>query len=417
MKQIETFFETSNYDSKNITNKGTQVIPQTALDKIETEGATLEFLQELKAPIFKYKTQITIHGLFPELKNNYLGGYKSIFQNKNLSIGVKWNAVDYSKKKEIYGTITRYCKGWNTQRNSTDFYIYKTSKYFTNKEEYKLLLETTKADLKHIDNKLFFGNCGVYLSQSLYGGYFLVTYVNIGGILQDNVTKCIENICKTDIQTIQAQFTKEDQERAVREAERKAEYEKEVADRKAKQAPILEAAKSILTAAGYVLKEKTEINTENIFVKISTDVDTGRYSFTAYKFFKEPRQKKFRYLRATSNDLNFDFQDREYNRQQISQTQTTAYIIPIQAEPARPQEAQILQAKAVKQPTGPTEKTTFEIVNYSEKALAIFGDTKSIKEKLKNIGARYNPYLTHNGNKTPGWILPATKQQLLNSII
>jgi len=86
MKNLETFFETSNFDSKNITNKGTQVIPQTALDKIEREGATLEFLQELKAPVFKYRTQITIHGIFAELKNNYLGGYKSIFQNKNLSI-------------------------------------------------------------------------------------------------------------------------------------------------------------------------------------------------------------------------------------------------------------------------------------------------------------------------------------------
>lgn len=415
MKQIETFFETSNYDSKNITNKGTQVIPQAALEKIESEGATLEFLQELKAPIFKYKTQITIHGLFPELKNNYLGGYKSIFQNKNLSIGVKWNAVDYTKKKEIYGTITRYCKGWNTQRNSTDYYIYKTSKYFKTKDEYKEILESTKAELTHIDNKLFYGNCGVYLSQHPYAGYYLVTYVNIGGILQDNVTKCIENICKADMETIQAQFTKENQERAEKEVQRKAEYEKEVAERKAKQAPILEAAKSILINAGYVMKEKTPINTESIFIKISTDVDTGRFSFTAYKYFKEPRQKKFRYIKATSNDLNFEFEDRSYNRLETIQTETTAYIIPT--------ELKTIEIKAPNKAIQPIKSTTtatptnIEKVQYSDKAIAIFGDTKLIKDKLKEIGARFNPFLTHNGSKAPGWILPTSKQTLLNSII
>lgn len=415
MKNIETFFETSNFDSKNITNKGTKIISQTTLNKIESEGATLEFLQELKAPIFKYKTQITIHGIFPELKNNYLGGYKSIFQNKNLSIGVKWNAVDYAKKKVIYNTITRYCKGWSISKNSTEYFIYKTSKYFTNKEEYKLLLESTKADLKHIDNKLFFGNCGVYLSQSLYSGYFLVTYVNIGGILQNNVNKCIENICNSDMETINEQFIKEDAENKAKAEAHRLQHNKEVEERKAKQAPILEAAKSILTNAGYVMKEKTPINTESIFIKISTDVDTGRFSFTAYKYFKEPRQKKFRYIKATSNDLNFEFEDRSYNRLETIQTETTAYIIPT--------ELKTIEIKAPNKAIQPIKSTTtatptnIEKVQYSDKAIAIFGDTKLIKDKLKEIGARFNPFLTHNGSKAPGWILPTSKQTLLNSII
>lgn len=413
MKNLETFFETSNFDSKNITNKGTQVIPQTALDKIEREGATLEFLQELKAPVFKYRTQITIHGIFAELKNNYLGGYKSIFQNKNLSIGVKWNAVDYSKKNVIYETIKRYCKNWTISKNSNEYFIYKTSKTFYNKEEYKTLLESTKADLQHIDNKLFFGNCGVYLSKHLYGGYFLVTYVNIGGILQDNVNKCIENICQADMETINLKFAQEDKERAEREAQRKLEYNREVEERKAKQAPIMDAAREILREAGYTLKEKTAINTESIFIKISTDVDTGRFSFTAYKYFKEPRQKKFRYLKATSSDLNFQFEDNGYNRQETVQTETTAWIMPIETKSV-PEKAikEKAQVQVQVQVNG-----NIETVVYSDKAIAIFGDTKPIKEKLKSIGARFNPFLMHNGNKQAGWILPVSKQTLLTSII
>lgn len=48
--------------------------------------------------------------------------------------------------------------------------------------------------------------------------------------------------------------------------------------------------------------------------------------------------------------------------------------------------------------------SNLEIVNYSEKAIAVFGDTKDIKDRLKEIGGRFNPALKYNGEKLPGWI-------------
>ena len=60
------------------------------------------------------------------------------------------------------------------------------------------------------------------------------------------------------------------------------------------------------------------------------------------------------------------------------------------------------------------------IVDYSEGSLAIFGDTRSIKDELRAIGAKYNPYLTLSDNgkkKTPGWILPKNLQSKLELII
>lgn len=45
-----------------------------------------------------------------------------------------------------------------------------------------------------------------------------------------------------------------------------------------------------------------------------------------------------------------------------------------------------------------------EVVNYSEKAIAVFGDTKAIKGQLKEIGGRFNPSLNYNGEKRAGWI-------------
>ena len=50
------------------------------------------------------------------------------------------------------------------------------------------------------------------------------------------------------------------------------------------------------------------------------------------------------------------------------------------------------------------------IVNYSEKAIAVFGDTKKISGDLKNAGGKWNPYLKNplikeaDANKNGGWI-------------
>jgi hypothetical protein len=52
----------------------------------------------------------------------------------------------------------------------------------------------------------------------------------------------------------------------------------------------------------------------------------------------------------------------------------------------------------------------FEIVDYSEKALAIFGDTRPIKDELKALGGRFNPKLTHEGEKQVGWIFSKGKE-------
>jgi hypothetical protein len=46
------------------------------------------------------------------------------------------------------------------------------------------------------------------------------------------------------------------------------------------------------------------------------------------------------------------------------------------------------------------------IIQYSEKAIAVLGDSRKYKEQLKNIGGKYNPNLTYEGKRQPGWIFP-----------
>ena len=62
-------------------------------------------------------------------------------------------------------------------------------------------------------------------------------------------------------------------------------------------------------------------------------------------------------------------------------------------------------------------KADIFLIEYTDKALAVFGDTKSIKDQLKQIGGRFNAYLTYNGEKRAGWIFPKTKSEELKKLI
>lgn len=72
------------------------------------------------------------------------------------------------------------------------------------------------------------------------------------------------------------------------------------------------------------------------------------------------------------------------------------------------------QSKEVK----PVESVSgFEIVEYSEKSIAVFGDTKSIKEELKAIGGKFNPALKNNGEKRAGWIFPKKQADKVRALL
>lgn len=58
-----------------------------------------------------------------------------------------------------------------------------------------------------------------------------------------------------------------------------------------------------------------------------------------------------------------------------------------------------------------------EVVDYSEKAVAVFGDTKAIKEQLKELGGRFNPSLNYNGEKRAGWIFSKKKADEVRNLM
>jgi hypothetical protein len=66
-------------------------------------------------------------------------------------------------------------------------------------------------------------------------------------------------------------------------------------------------------------------------------------------------------------------------------------------------------------PSNPTGagKDGCTMVEYSAKAVAVFGDTKTIKDELRAMGGRFNARLTFNSKKLAGWIFPKSQEQRL----
>lgn len=72
-----------------------------------------------------------------------------------------------------------------------------------------------------------------------------------------------------------------------------------------------------------------------------------------------------------------------------------------QEGPGKPKPKQSSEPKTEQQ-----SSNSIQVIEYSEKAIAVIGDTKPIKDDLKSLGGRFNPRLSCGA----GWIFPKTKK-------
>jgi hypothetical protein len=54
-----------------------------------------------------------------------------------------------------------------------------------------------------------------------------------------------------------------------------------------------------------------------------------------------------------------------------------------------------------------------KVIVYSDKAIAVVGDTKSVKDQLKSIGGKFNPRLSCGA----GWIFSKRKLDQVNALL
>lgn len=205
MKQIEKFFSLETpCDKKHRANTCNNPVPHEYLSAIEN-GCSIEKLEEMmckKFDVFKYTTQITIHGVFPTLTNNRVGSYVNLVQNKNKSIGVKYTAIDHDKKERLFDMLTNV-SDWHSYENSSRYCIYKSKQLPMDFENHREeILETVKrynAIADSIDRSLFFGSVSCYILKGVYFPY-IVLDVNINCFYEKNFSKLFENISGMSIE-------------------------------------------------------------------------------------------------------------------------------------------------------------------------------------------------------------------------
>lgn len=395
-KDIETILENSGQiDKKHKLNTcPNQIIKDEILNELETSGATLERLDELNKTIdiFRYNTQITIHGIFSELLNNRIGSYKNIFQNQNKSIGVKWDAIDYDKKKNIYSKLEYF--EFSTIHNSKDFAAVKTFRVFT-KDEYNAKLSELKVIEQRIDKTLFFGYSGIYTYKD-WGVVYLQLVVSINAIYNQNVNTLIEQITGVSIQEVEQIIEQKEAETKkywedYREKIRIENEQDEKNEREFINNNKIEGSEQV---------QRYELKEGDICISLDQKYKTNEYYYK-YEIVVKVRRSLFL--------QKYDFEKNEIT--QIGEgskiregSKYSGWVIKKPIEIQTINEVSKVDVTAKKEHKIETIKG-LQLVDYSDKALAVIGETKNYKDTLKSLGGRFNFNLSCGA----GWIFPKSK--------
>ncbi len=291
-EKIEKVFDAdSEYASKHKLNTCNKVVGQELLDKIE-DGCSLETLEEVAKgfDIFKYRTQITIHGLFPELSTRCIGRYVNIVQNKNKSVGIKYTAIDHAKKMNLYRLICD-CTDYRILENSTEFKIHHWEVLDTSSEEaFKAPIKKAVEEIKKIDRRLFFGSVQVYVSRGLFRTY-LVKEINIKCFYERNSKQIAEQVCGMsydDILSKHHQKVEEERQREL-EWERRCEANRIEAEQKEKllKARLEEFKRTTPPPSGFMITPDYVLQVGDIIAKprIGKDGVPGWYFWKLIKSF------------------------------------------------------------------------------------------------------------------------------------
>lgn len=391
------------YDSKHILNTCTKPVPQTILDAIE-DGCTIEALERAAKDfdIFKYKTQITIHGLFPNLSTQRIGEYKNLVRNKNLSVGIRYSAIDCEKRERMMNKLSYF--GWRYHRTSTEQFFYIEKHCVTNVEFVKAFGSLTEK-LNTIDTSLFNGNAFISKGILPYLGIIVVRLsVNINSIYEKDLESSVVNLCgckdmnevNTKIQALKdewkAERARKEEERKIQQAKNDAMFEEYF-----KQNPL---------PSEYPLKENYQLKDGDIVMKVKkyvTQEGNPTHTLTFYKVVKNYGSLVIRV--CDQNGENVEKHGRKPN--------CTIGTFRVKSAPVIEKEVKAPAKVAKVEPKENVIKGSYSIIDYSEKAIAVTGDTKSIKDTLKNLGGRFNPRLTCGA----GWIFSKSKESAVRAAI
>lgn len=291
------------FDKKNKLNRATEVIDSNLIKEIETNGVTYEMLNTLNLPIFRYQTQITIHGIFDDRLNNIygIGGYKNIIVNKNKSLGIRYNAIDYTKKIELSKLVCMGNVGY--YRSSTENYFSLVSRDKTTATEF----------YNKIDTSLFIGDKKLY-TLNFYGLFYYVCIVNINAFPIENFNAIAENITSKSIDELKSIRQQKLDEQARKQREWNDKYE---AEKKAKLEALQPTIKEIESKESFTFDETKK---DSVFIHV--DATSSFKPIKIYKYIgKRGAYHTIKYLSfdvSQYNEIKNDINLIDFNSYNVS---------------------------------------------------------------------------------------------------
>ncbi len=230
-------------DKKNKLLKSDARLTEDEVNRLDSGNLTLEDLDGLfakKAKIFRYRTQITIHAVFPREVAGRVNGYAYLTNNGNGSVGVRYGAIDEVKRRRLARFL--HYEGFLYVRDSSR-HAFVINKAFSQREDAIEYIAEMKSKYDYTAlRSLIYGRIDIYGYQA-WGRYYVELAITVNAIPEKNIPEFLRLLgCKSDEEITAIEKQQEEDDRLKREQwerERREQREKDEADARARRLELL----------------------------------------------------------------------------------------------------------------------------------------------------------------------------------
>ena len=419
MKQVETLLNIEfgqKFATPKKLNRSTKNIPENVLQQLEDGLFTAEMINELAAtfPIFHYRSCITIHGSWNDINRTHIGYYKNVHQNKNGSVEIYYSAIDRQKIITIRENLKQVANvGWYFIENSTDR-VFRLSESITKETLTDLKIKYT-AIAQRVKEANIYGFANLYIQPTLWGGHYITLDIHPLAIPEAEIWNFCHKLTGLNVDQWKHTAAEVTKQKLISEAENKAASEAaatERANRQAAQIALLNA-----TYKPQIAHLQDGSIQDGTIVKLAEkwNSEASKYEGFIFNYFRIDGKGSFgktKWSKATSEVFTADLTTLEFLPQTERKAAELKQVGKLVAATCK---VPVIETKKPLQPITPA--AGIEVIQYSDKAIALFGNTKPIKDTLKQLGGRFNPFLTKDGTKQPGWIFTNDKRNQLQTLI
>jgi hypothetical protein len=316
MEKIEVLLKkdlSSSFDTPKKLNRSNKTIDQSVIDQIENKEFTCENIASLALnfPIFKYRTCITIHGLWPQLTVSRIGSYKNVIQNNNGSVEIRYSAIDTKKIYSVAEKLRAIKSNFRFQENSSERGFYWMLPIKTKED---LLLAQTK--MKPIAEKLtslkLYGHVSLYTARDFFTNYLVLALIPLAlpANMVEPLTLELTGMNAIDLQTKLAEHAELER---IENDRRKIENEIYAKDQKEKKEKLIERANEVRKAILH-LNECNDI-TKGTLVKVYYDQTTDKLRFVYYRQIGKGSFGRIKYAKAFTDSYTEQLESLTWNEQ------------------------------------------------------------------------------------------------------